>query len=267
MRAHAMRALAAVVLGLAFAAPAAASTGAALPYTFNPDTDNIQSMQRGARNYMNYCAGCHSMRHLRYARLAKDLDIPEGLVEQHLMFTSDKIGDPILSRMPVESAKWFGQQPPDLTVETRKRGPEWVYNYLLTFYVDPTRPTGVNNLVLPGASMPHVLWELQGWQVKPADVHAEGAVQGDAETAHGAQDSGHGAPGHKRGSGLVLAQPGTLTPEEYRKFVADTVNFMAYAAEPGKTGRIKTGIGVMLFLFALTVLSFLLKKEYWYDVH
>ncbi|HUP91799.1 MAG TPA: cytochrome c1 [Solimonas sp.] len=242
--------LAALLLGMA--GSAVASEGHALPYKFEPDAKPA-SLQRGARNYMNYCSGCHSMRNLRYSRVARDLEIPEGLLKTNLMFTSDKVGDPIHASMPAESAKWFGQQPPDLTVETRKRGADWVYNYLMTFYLDDTRPTGVNNLVLPGASMPHVLWELQGWQVKPAKHEAEGAAEGE----------GHG----KHGAGLELAQPGKLSAEDYKKFVADTVNFMAYAAEPGRSHRISIGIGVILFMLVLTVLAYLLKREYWSDVH
>lgn len=221
----------------------------AMPYSFEPDTGSEASVQRGARNFMNYCSGCHSMQHLRYSRLGADLGIPEDLLQANLMFTSDKPGDPIRSAMPAASAQWFGAVPPDLTVETRMRGPDWVYNYLMTFYIDETRPLGTNNLMLPGASMPHVLGALQGWQVKeeaPAD-----------EGGHG----GHADPA------LKLVSEGTLGAEEYKKFVADTVNFMAYAAEPGRAGRVSTGIKVMLFLVLFTILAYMLKREYWKDVH
>ncbi|HEX4895014.1 MAG TPA: cytochrome c1 [Solimonas sp.] len=238
--------------GLLAGGSAAAAGGHALPYKFTPDTGNESSLQRGARNYMNYCSGCHSMRHLRYGRLAQDLNIPEDLLRANLMFTSDKPGDHIISAMPAEAATWFGQQPPDLTVETRMRGADWVYNYLMTFYADASRPLGTNNLVLPGASMPHVLAELQGVLVKEEPA-AEGA------DAHGA--------GHAKGPGLHLASPGKLSPDDYAKFVADTVNFMAYAAEPGRAGRISLGIKVLLFLFAFTTLAYLLKREFWKDVH
>jgi len=241
-----------IALALTTAAPAFASGGHALPYTFKPDTANEASVQRGARNFMNYCSGCHSMKHLRYGRLGQDLNIPEDLLKANLMFTSDKVGDSIHSAMPTaDAAKWFGQPPPDLTVETRYRGADWVYNFLMTFYVDGTKPTGVNNLVLPGASMPHVLWELQGWQAK-AEHHEEAG-----------HDGGHGA----KAPLFDLVQPGKLSPDEYKKFVGDTVNFMAYAAEPGKAKRISTGITVMLFLFFFTFLAYLTKKEWWKDVH
>jgi len=240
----------------ATAGTASAAGGHALTYKFEPDSNNIQSAQRGARNFMNYCSGCHSMKHLRYGRLARDLEIPEDLLKANLMFTSEKPGDHILSSMPqAEAAKWFGQAPPDLTVETRMRGADWVYNFLMTFYVDGAKATGVNNLTLPGASMPHVLADLQGLQVK-AEHKAE---EGHAEEGHGG--------GHHAGPVFELAQPGKLNPDEYKKFVADTVNFMHYAAEPGRNARISLGYKVMLFLFLFTFLAYLMKKEWWKDVH
>jgi len=239
------------LVGFALSGAAAASSGA-MPYPFKEDTGNQVSVQRGARNFMNYCAGCHSMKHLRYGRMGKDLDIPDELLKANLMFTSDKPGDPIKAAMSAdESAKWFGVMPPDLTVETRLRGADWVYNYLLTFYLDDKRPAGVNNLMLPGASMPHVLGDLQGWQVK----HDEPQTAGE---------EGHGTA---HGPSFELAVPGKLSPEDYRKFIADTVNFMAYAAEPGKAQRISIGIGSILFLIVFTALAYALKKEYWRDVH
>ncbi|MGH8457518.1 MAG: cytochrome c1 [Stenotrophobium sp.] len=224
-----------------------------LPLQFKPDTANLFSVQRGARDFMSYCSGCHSMKHLRYNRIAQDLGIPEDLMKKNLMLTSDKPGDPIISSMPeAASENWFGRTPPDLTVEARYRGPDWIYNYLNTFYLDPSRPTGVNNLVLPGASMPDILWELQGWQVKPD------APKGGAKPE---------AEGEEGGTGLTLVQPGKMSPDDYQKFTADLTNFMTYAAEPGREDRISLGIKVMLYLILLTVLAYLLKKEFWKDVH
>ena len=243
-----------IAVALSTAAPAYAAGGHALTYKFEPDSNNIQSAQRGARNFMNYCSGCHSMKILRYGRLAKDLNIPEDLLKANLMFTSEKPGDHIISSMPaMEAAKWFGQPPPDLTVETRMRGPAWVYNFLMTFYVDGAKASGVNNLTLPGASMPHVLMDLQGVQVK-----VEEKAEGHGEGGHG---GGHAGPKFE------LVQPGKLSPDEYKKFVADTVNFMHYAAEPGRNARISLGYKVMLFLFLFTFLAYLMKKEWWKDVH
>src|SRR5690349_7903681 len=157
---------------LVAAGPALAS-GGETPFKFKPTTTNLPSLQRGARDFMSYCSGCHSLKLLRYNRLAKDLEIPDELLKANLMFTSDKPGDHIVSSMPKSSGdpanpsaseKWFGRAPPDLSLTARERGPDWVYSYLMTFYLDPTKPNGTNNLMLPGASMPHVLADLQGWQ-------------------------------------------------------------------------------------------------------
>ena len=230
----------------------AAGGHVAMPYKYEPDLGNEASLQRGAANYMNYCAGCHSMRLVRYGRIGSDLGIPEELLRANLMFGADKPGEQIHAAMPTEAAQWFGQQPPDLSVETRMRGPEWVYNYLMTFYVDNNRPLGTNNLVLPGASMPHVLWELQGWRALE-ESHAEAG----AEQGHGA----HAGPK------FVQVSEGKLSEKDYEKFVADTVGFLAYAAKPGRAGRISLGIKVMLFLLLFTTLAYLLKREFWRDVH
>lgn len=251
-----MKRLILALAGLGLSAAAIANE-AALPLQFKADPGNIASAQRGARDFMAYCSGCHSMKNLRYSRLGQDLGIPENLLKANLMFTSDKVGDHIVSSMPAEQAqKWFGQAPPDLTLETRVRGADWVYNYLNTFYVDETRPLGVNNLVLPGVSMPHVLADLQGLQVKPAAAKAGEAAE------HGAAHEGH-----EGGTGLELAHPGKLSPEQYEKLTADLVNFMVYAAEPGRADRVSMGPKVILYLLVLTLLCYMLKKEFWKDVH
>ena len=238
------------LLLLSLATPALA--GEAMPFAVKLDRGNTASLQRGARNFMNYCSGCHGMQYLRYNRLGKDLNIPEDVLKKNLMFTTDKVGEQIHSAMPAaQAADWFGKQPPDLTLETRARGAEWVYNYLLTFYLDPKRPNGVNNLMLPNVSMPHVLWELQGFQ-KPA---------GEKE------EKGEGA-GEEHKPKYELAQPGALSPEEYRKWVADLVNFMDYAAEPEKAERTTIGVRVLIYLVVfLLPLTYLLKREFWKDVH
>lgn len=221
-----------------------ASSGAP-PFHFDADVDNQASLQRGARNYMAYCAGCHSLKHLRYNRMGRDLGIPEDMLKTHLMFTSDKVGDPILSSMsPTDAEKWFGIAPPDLSLTARARGESWVYSYLLTFYADSSKVNGVNNLMLPGLSMPHVLDSLQGTQVLKKS-------EGDA----------HGKPNFE------LVKKGSLTPEQYKGFVADLTNFLAYAAEPGRSARVALGLKVMLYLFVLLGLTYLLKKEFWKDVH
>ncbi|MGH8528406.1 MAG: cytochrome c1 [Nevskiales bacterium] len=239
------------LLILASTAPfaALASSGHGPLYPFQPDLGNEASLQRGAAAFMNYCAGCHSLKYLRYNRLAADLNIPEDILKKNLMFTSDKVGDTIRVAMPANSKDWFGQVPPDLSLAARARGPDWVYSYLKTFYLDSSKPLGVNNLTLPGASMPHVLGHLQGWQVLKEEPAGE-----------------HGG-GHGSRSPLELPQPGTLTPAEYDRLVADLTNFLVYAAEPARLKRYTLGIWVMLFLTVFTVLAYLLKREYWKDVH
>lgn len=226
-----------------------ANSGEALMH-FSADTGNLPSVQRGARNFMAYCSGCHSLKYLRYERIGQDLKIPQDVLKKNLMFTSESVGDQIKVAMPAAAGDWFGRVPPDLSLENRARGADWVYTYLMSFYLDDSRPTGVNNPVLPGASMPHVLWELQGWQ-KKAEHHGDAAEHG----------GGHEASPYEQVS------KGTLTPAEYKGFVTDLVNFMDYASEPGKQARISTGLKVMLYLFVLLGLTYLLKKEFWRDIH
>jgi ubiquinol-cytochrome c reductase cytochrome c1 subunit len=242
---------------LAAALPVAASGGGDEPFSFKPQTGNAGSLQRGARDFMAYCSGCHSLKYLRYNRLAKDLDIPEDLLKANLMFTSDKPGDHIISSMPKSSGNpaapapseiWFGRAPPDLTLTARERGASWIYSYLLSFYLDPSKPTGVNNCVLPGASMPHVLGDLQGWQTV-------------AKTDDGKCKSEHGK------LQFTLVQPGALSAPEYEERVADITNFMVYAAEPGRNKRIALGFGVLGFVVIFGILAYMLKVEYWKDVH
>jgi ubiquinol-cytochrome c reductase cytochrome c1 subunit len=245
------------LLALLLASGSALASGGEAPFPFKPDTVNFASLQRGAQAYMNYCSGCHSLQYLRYNRLAKDLGISEELLQKHLMFTSDKLGDHIRSSMPGASndpaapsvsEKWFGRSPPDLSLTARERGADWVYSYLLSFYLDPSRPTGVNNLVLPGASMPHVLGGLQGYQT----LHKAGEGEG-----HG----GH----HKPKFELALA--GSLSPDDYKVLVGDITNFMVYAAEPGRNRRMALGGFVLAFTVLFGILCYLLKLEYWKDVH
>lgn len=242
------------LVALLLAAGPALGAGGGAPFTFKPDTVNLASVQRGAKLYMSYCSGCHSLKYLRYNRLAKDLNIPDDLLAQHLMFTSDKPGDHILTSMPgpskdpsamSASEKWFGRAPPDLSLTARERGPSWVYSYLMGFYLDPTRPTGVNNIVLPGASMPHVLGDLQGYQ----------------KLAPAGEGGGHGKPEFE------LVQAGTLSPNDYKQVAGDLTNFMVYAAEPGRNGRMALGVGVLAFVVLFGILCYLLKQEYWKDVH
>jgi ubiquinol-cytochrome c reductase cytochrome c1 subunit len=214
------------------------------------DIHDIQSLQRGARNFMNYCSGCHSLTYLRYNRMAEDLQIPEKDLAPNLMFTSEKPFDGINSAMPADAANWFGKQPPDLSLIARQRGTDYLYSYMKGFYVDKTRLWGVNNMYLPNVAMPHVLADLQGLQ-KPVFKNEP--------------DSGGSA--HMVLSGVETMTPGSLSPQEYDVFVRDIANFLDYAGEPVKAKRETLGIFVTLFLLVGFVFSYLLKKEYWKDVH
>lgn len=228
-----------------------ASGGGEYPLDKAPvDQSDTASLQRGAKLFMNYCAGCHSTQYQRYQRVAEDLQIPAELMQQHLMFVPGaKIGDLMENSMAEkDAAKWFGAPPPDLTLVARVRGADWIYTYLRTFYADPKRPWGVNNLVFKDVGMPHVLQELQG---VPSFVEEERMVDGKVET-------------HKV---LETDGSGELSPDEYDQAVADIVNFLVYAAEPMQQERKSLGIWVMLFLAVFFVLAYLLKKEYWRDVH
>lgn len=240
-------ALLAVVVALP--APAHAAAEVALDPAGN-DIHNLASLQRGARNFMNYCSGCHSAQYVRYNRMAEDLGIPEAVLKQNLMFTSDRPFDTIKSAMSAEDGRrWFGNAPPDLSLMARSRGPDYIYTFLRSFYVDPSRPAGTNNLVLPGTAMPHVLASLQGLQQL-----AKGGEHGGGEGEHGAV------------SKFELVSPGALKPAEYDEFVRDTVNFLEYIGEPVQAKRQQLGIWVMLFLLVFMVFSYLLYREYWKDV-
>jgi ubiquinol-cytochrome c reductase cytochrome c1 subunit len=206
------------------------------------------SLQRGARLFFNYCVGCHSLQYQRYSRMAEDLGLTEKEVMDNLNFTGAKFGDPVVSHMPEDMAKqWFGKAPPDLSLEVRAKTADWVYGYLNSFYLDPSRPVGWNNTVFPNASMPNPLWEMQGLQ------HAE----------YGAADAGGERPVEK----LVLAQPGSQTPAQFDQTVRDITAFLEYAGEPAALKRQSMGVWVVLFLAFFTFLAWLLKKEYWRDVH
>ena len=219
------------------------------------DVSNIASLQKGARNFANYCLGCHSLGYMRWNRVAADLGLTEEQLKTNLILTGDKPHDYIRSPMPARDAEeWFGRAPPDLTLITRSKGSDYVYRFLKGFYEDnsPTRPTGVNNLVLDAASMPAVLSDLQG--VQRLKFHLE-------------DEQATGRSATKVCDALELVQPGRMSPAEFDGFVHDTVNFLTYVGEPAKAERESLGILVVLFLAVFTVFAYLLKKEFWKDVH
>ncbi len=222
--------------------------------SMEPDISNKASLQRGAKTYMNYCYGCHATGFQRYERVADDLGIPHDLMKEHLMPAGGKIGDLMANGMdPKESANWFGAAPPDLTLVARVRGTDWLYTYLRTFYLDAKRPWGVNNKVFPDVAMPHVLLDLQGAQV---DTCNGGLPQRDKLT----------------GEKLCGLEPdtsikGSMTPAEYDQAMYDLVNFLSYSGEPMQLERQRLGYYVLMFLAIFFVVAYLLKREYWKDVH
>ena len=213
------------------------------------DIKNTESLQRGARNFMNYCSGCHSLKYVRLNRLGQDLRIPESELG-NLMFTAEKTSDTINSSMPKDSETWFGKQPPDLSLVARAKGTDYIYSLFHGFYADNTRPWGVNNLYLPSVAMPDVLAQLHGLQ-KPVFKN----VADERGSSRMVLD------------GVAPMTPGAMKPEEYDQFVRDIVNFLDYAGEPVKEKRQSMGVFVTLFLLVFFVFAYLLKKEYWKDVH
>jgi ubiquinol-cytochrome c reductase cytochrome c1 subunit len=188
---------------------------------------------------------------VRYSRVGQDLDIDPHQLTTTLMFTADKPQQTMEIAMPAADAKrWFGRSPPDLSLVARSRGPDWIYNYLTTFYLDDSMPWGVNNLVLPNAAMPHVLWELQGTQ--------RAVFREEKDSA------GHA---HSIFERFEPASKGSVTPEQYDAVVRDIVTFLAYIAEPMQLERRRLGLHVLGFLGVLFVLAYALKKEFWKDVH
>lgn len=236
-----------LLLALSLSVPLFAADTAALQPAGNDLGDRV-SLQRGAKLFMNYCSGCHSLKYLRYSRMAADLGLSEREVMDNLNFTDASIGDPIGVAMPADAAAtWFGKAPPDLSLSARVRGTDWIYSYLHSFYLDASRPLGWNNTVFANASMPNPLWELQGMQ-RP-DYGAADAITGERPVI-----------------ALKLAQPGRQTLIEFDQSVRDIANFLQYAAEPAALERRSLGVWVVLFLALLTVLTYLLKREFWKDV-
>jgi ubiquinol-cytochrome c reductase cytochrome c1 subunit len=219
------------------------------------DVSDRASLQRGARNFTSYCLGCHSLKYERWSRLGDDLALPGNLLQKDLMPPGDKATDYITTSMPAkDAADWFGKTPPDLSLMARARSRDYLYQFLMTFYVDPTRPTGANNLRLPTTSMPDVLSEVGG--LKKA-VFKEVATAGEGGQVVPSQVFDHFEP---------LAA-GRLSPAEYQGFVRDTVNFLDYVSEPTQTARRALGVWVVLFLLVFTWFAWLMKREYWKDVH
>jgi len=243
-----------------------------------PDLGDRASLQRGAKMFVNFCLGCHSTDFMRYKRLGQDLGLTEEQVQNNLLFTGGKVVDKMEVAMSAGDAeKWFGVNPPDLSVIARSRSPDWLYSYLVTFYQDddPARPFGVNNVVFKDVAMPHVLWSQQGIQQyveddKPANVQSEYIHKLEAFGAdvllHKTlvlEDGTH----EEAVDRLSAARPGAMQPGQFRRAARDLVNYLVYVSEPAQLVRYKIGIWVLVFLTVLFVLSYGLYKEYWKDVH
>lgn len=227
---------------------AGANEGAMLSHA-PVDLSDQASLQRGAKVFINYCLNCHSASAMRYNRL-RDIGLTEQQIKENLLFAGEKVGDTMTVAMNAKEAKtWFGATPPDLSVIARSRGADWLYTYLRGFYRDSTRPTGWNNTVFDKVGMPHVLYELQGEQsLKTVMTVAEDGSKLEKHT-------------------LVLEKPGKLSPKEYDAAIADLVNYLVYMGEPARTTRNHLGWIVLVFLGFMFVLTLLLKKEYWKDIH
>ena len=207
------------------------------------------SLQRGAQIFVNHCLNCHAASAMRYSRLS-DLGLSEQQIRDSLLFTAEKVGEPMTTALDSRIAKAaFGIVPPDLSLAARSRNADWLYTYMRSFYRDPAAKSGWNNLVFPNVAMPHVLWEYQGAQALQVTERMD-------------QNTGD----MKRTQKLVVEQPGTMNAREYDQYVADLVNYLAYMAEPTQADRRQWGILVLFALAGFVVISLMLKKEYWKDV-
>jgi ubiquinol-cytochrome c reductase cytochrome c1 subunit len=225
---------------------AVASSGAYKLQSADIDLTDSASLERGAKHYVTYCLGCHSAKHIRYKRIALDLHLDEAEVLKNVAPLGAGIYDPMHSAMDSHDAeKWFGTTPPDLSLIARSRGANWLYSYLKGFYEDKSKPTGVNNAVFPDVAMPNVLWQLQGTQ---------SAVLINVD-------------GQSTVNGLKVVEPGQMSPKEFDKMVNDLVNFLVYVGEPVQLERKQMGKYALFFILMFIGLAYLLKKEYWRDIH
>jgi ubiquinol-cytochrome c reductase cytochrome c1 subunit len=221
-----------------------ASNGVEMLPVKTPISDRA-TLQRGARLFMNYCSGCHSLRYMRYNRMGHDLglttftgELDTDLLKSNLLFTTATIYDPIQISMPETDARqWFGKLPPDLSLSARERGPAWIYTYLKSFYVDKSRPFGANNLVVPDVAMPNILAPLQGKVI---------AVKDETHTI----------------SHLLLVEQGEMSEQQFDSALQDIVTFLVYVGEPSKLIRYPIGVFVLIFLSIFLIVAYRLKRAY-----
>jgi ubiquinol-cytochrome c reductase cytochrome c1 subunit len=249
-------ALAAGVAGgtRAIAAGEAASDAHWQSWTANANDTDMASLQRGARDFVGYCLGCHSLKYERWSRLGQDLQIPKALLAKDLIPPGEKPTGYIISPMiPADAEKWLGKAPPDLSLIARARGTDYLYQYLKTFYVDSDRATGANNLAFPQTAMPDIVAPLEGLKVPVyKTLEVPGADGKEAQE----QVFDH----------FKQIAPGSMTPQQFDQFVHDVVNFLDYVGDPDRVVRRAMGVWVVLFLLAFTWLAWLLKREFWKDV-
>jgi ubiquinol-cytochrome c reductase cytochrome c1 subunit len=239
------------ILLLMAAATANASSGGGDLDHIQTDVTNIPALQRGAKYFINYCYGCHSIKYLRYTRLMKDLELTEEQLSDNLIFSGAKVSTMMTTAMrPADSTQFFGTPPPDLSLVARARGVDWVYTYLRSFYPDHSRPSGWNNTRFKDVSMPNPLWELQGTREPIFETHVD--ARGDKIEVH---------------TGWNQVSPGQMSEQELDQVVQDLTVFLEYASEPAKLKRKSIGIWVLLYLAFFTFLAYLLKVNYWRDIH
>ena len=219
------------------------------------DPSDIASLQRGARNFMNYCSGCHSAQYVRFNTIGKYLQLSDEQLIDNLMFNAEKTFETIRASMPSDdAARWFGNAPPDLSLIERANGADYIYNFLKGFYVSAESPTGVDNSVLPGTAMPNVLWELQGYQKAILEEEIETNEAGlRTITLHI--------------TGFEQLTAGRMDAEAFDGFVRDTVNFLAHISEPIRSDRRRLGVWVLIYLFFFYIIAAMLKKQIWKDVN
>lgn len=240
-----MKTLSLSILLLAFSLGVAAEESIELQQA-NFDPENRGSIVQGAKSFVKYCLGCHSIKHIRYQRIAQDFGIDEMKVLTEVAPQGATIYDQMHTAMNAhDSEKWFGIQPPDLSLVSRSRSADWLYTYLKSFYTDKTKPLGTNNLLFKDVGMPNVFWQLQGEQI-----------------ASYIEDDGQQVI-----EKLVVDVPGTLSEEQFDALINDLVNFLVYVGEPVKMERERLGKYILFFLVMFLVIAYLLKKEYWKDVH
>jgi ubiquinol-cytochrome c reductase cytochrome c1 subunit len=249
MRTQLQALIAAPLFALALFSTNARASGAEIHLDSAPiNLKDQPSLQRGARNFVNYCLNCHNAAYMRYSHLTQ-IGLTEDQIKQNLMFTTDKFGDTMVSALdPIDAKTWFGKVPPDLTLVARVRGADWLYTYLRSYYRDDKSATGWNNIAFPNVAMPNVLHDLQGTQIL-AKV-GEKEVHGQVE------------PVMK----LTVDRAGTMSPQEYDLFVRDLVNYLTFMGEPARPQRTQMGVLILFFLVLAFFATLWLKHEYWKDV-